>query len=70
MKNVPNNFVEKMKAHVLCSITPLHPTSPPSQKMMLFFEIIRKSVTELDRPLVAVWQVQGNKRLQTHNHNM
>jgi hypothetical protein len=53
MKNVSDKFVEKMKAHILCSITP----PPTPQKNHAVFEIVRKSIIEPDKALMTVWHM-------------
>jgi hypothetical protein len=51
MRNVSDKFVEKLKTHILGSITFFF-------KNRAVYEMIRKNIVERDRPKVTIWRMR------------
>ena len=50
-------FVEKIKTHVLCSIT-FPPPTPTPREIRAVYEIVWKNMVEADRPQMTIWRVR------------
>jgi hypothetical protein len=60
MRNFQTNVVEKIKTHILCSITFL--------RKSVVYEIRRRNIVEQGRPQTAIWRMY--LRLQIHTQYM
>jgi len=61
MRNVSDKFVEKIKTHILYSVTFFFENCP-------FYEIMCKSIVEWVRPQMTIWRIACWMRKATNTH--